>query len=224
MYHFGIIILPTSNCSGTNNFKVFRHYTATTDGLVLTDQCVGGDHLLFYNQGGDQCHAYFTHGSDNAWHRYEFWYSAGTGNKDGFAYVWIDGVLQDSCTGLSIDSGLAQMRIGHYQQVGLNLDAYTDDVYIDKTRARVEVGNASTWSNCSHREIQIPSAWSVNSITFSFNQGSFNDGNTVYVYVVDANGNVNSNGYPIVIGGGGGPPPPPPDTPNPPTGLKIVDN
>ncbi len=76
-----------------------------------------------------------------------------------------------------------------------------DDVYIDFTQARVEIGNASTWSACTRREIQIPTTWTSNSITVNVNQGSFMNGSTAYLYVVDSNGNVNANGYPITISG-----------------------
>jgi len=75
-----------------------------------------------------------------------------------------------------------------------------DDVYIDNTRARVEIGNASTWSGCTHREVQIPTSWSSGSITATVNQGSFADGASAYLYVVDAEGAASASGYPITIG------------------------
>jgi len=76
---------------------------------------------------------------------------------------------------------------------------YYDDVYLDSTQARVEIGNASTWSGCSHKEIQVPTAWSSSSITVDVNKGSMSDG-TAYLYVVDSSGGVNSSGYQITLG------------------------
>jgi hypothetical protein len=96
-----------------------------------------------------------------------------------------------------------------------------DDIYVSHTRARVEIGNASTWASSTHREIQIPKNWSSSSITIAVNVGSFATGTTAYLYVVDSSGNVNTQGYPIVIGGGGGSAPPPSTAPNPPSGLTI---
>jgi gamma-glutamyltranspeptidase len=125
--------------------------------------------------------------------------------------------LQDKQTGIPSSTGMAEMRIGHYQGVGMNLDVYTDDTYIDTTRARVEIGNAPTWAQSNVREIQIPSAWSNSSITITINQGAFSNGDTVYLYVVDSNGNVNSNGYPVTIGGISSTNPP-----SPPTGLYVI--
>lgn len=77
---------------------------------------------------------------------------------------------------------------------------YWDEIYIDYTRARVEIGNASTWDACTHREIQIPSAWSENSVTVTVNSGSFIPGSQAYVFVVNADGVPAASGFPVVIG------------------------
>ena len=109
---------------------------------------------------------------------------------------------------------------------GLEGEVWMDDFYIQRgTRARVEIGDKSKWSNCTWREIQKPHEWSNKSITITFNRGIFSSGQTAYLYVVDSNGNVNSNGYPITIGagsgggGGGGGTTPPLESPK---GLRII--
>lgn len=79
-----------------------------------------------------------------------------------------------------------------------------DDIYIDKTRARIEVCDSSTWAARTHCEVQIPSAWSDTSITATLNQGSFGSLGSSYLYAIDSSGNVNSSGYLL---SGGGPPP-----------------
>jgi hypothetical protein len=92
---------------------------------------------------------------------------------------------------------------------------YIDDIFIQiGSQARVEIGDNATWANCTHKEIQIPSAWSSSSITATVNQGSFKNGDSAYLFVVDGDGNV-SNGYPITIASNA--------PPSPPSGLKIVD-
>lgn len=83
-----------------------------------------------------------------------------------------------------------------------------DDIYIANSRARVEIGNAPTWKACTHREIQIPAQWSDNSITVTTNEGSFQECNRYYLYVVDKDGNVNADGYMIYLGGSQCPSPP----------------
>lgn len=74
---------------------------------------------------------------------------------------------------------------------------FWDEIYVDTTQARIEIGDAPIWDDCIHKEIQTPSAWSSTSITARVNLGSFQAGKQLYLYVVDAEGNVNSKGFPI---------------------------
>ncbi len=76
--------------------------------------------------------------------------------------------------------------------------AWFDDLYIDRTQARIEIGDNQVYEDCSHREIQIPTAWSTTEIKFTTNKGSFSNGQTVYIFVVDENG-VASAGVPVTI-------------------------
>jgi hypothetical protein len=56
---------------------------------------------------------------------------------------------------------------------GRNYQIYIDDVYIDNTRSRIEIGDSSTWETCTHREILIPTSWSGTSIEGTFNVTQF---------------------------------------------------
>jgi hypothetical protein len=76
---------------------------------------------------------------------------------------------------------------------------YVDNVYVDNTRARVEIGDNAVFTDCTRKDPQIPSVWSDGSITAQVNLGSFKEGETAYVYVVDKDGNA-SQGYPVTIG------------------------
>lgn len=75
-----------------------------------------------------------------------------------------------------------------------------DDIYIDNTPARVEIGDKPVWGDCTHREIQVASAWTNESITFNVNQGSFTAGEQAYVFVVDSTGSVSQGYGPISMG------------------------
>lgn len=115
-----------------------------------------------------------------------------------------------------------QIRIGHYwaddgvPDCAANGGArvYTDNVYLDTSWARVEIGDAPTYAASRQREIQIPTAWSDGSVAIRFNAGRFAPGTTVYLYVTDAN-NVTSAGRPVVIGAAGVAPP------NAPTSVRA---
>jgi len=52
----------------------------------------------------------------------------------------------------------------------------------------------------AHKEIQQPLSWSENYITINVNQGSFSNGQQAYLYIIDGDGTVNANGYPVRIG------------------------
>lgn len=79
------------------------------------------------------------------------------------------------------------------------------EIYVDNTRARVEICNNAVKSSATHCEIQIPSAWSTTSITATVNQGSFADNSTAYLFVIDSSGASSATGQSITFGAGAAP-------------------
>ncbi len=78
---------------------------------------------------------------------------------------------------------------------------YVDDVYIDNTRARVELCDAPRWADRTHGEMQLPhSTWTEDQLQITVNQGAFATGSTQYLYVVNQDGVANAEGFPIVLG------------------------
>jgi len=76
---------------------------------------------------------------------------------------------------------------------------YIGEMYVDTVQARVEIGDAPVWSDCTHREIQIPqNIWQDDRLEFRVNRGSFTSGSTVNIFVVDHEG-VPSAGVPIRV-------------------------
>jgi hypothetical protein len=97
---------------------------------------------------------------------------------------------------------------------------YVDDPYIQiGSEAHVELCDTQTWSARKHCEIQPPTNWSNNSISLTLNKGSFNSGDTTYLYVVDSDGNANSDGQQIILGASQETDTTPP---NPPTGVEVI--
>jgi hypothetical protein len=94
-----------------------------------------------------------------------------------------------------------------------------DDVYLDHSQARVELGNASTYNACTVLEIQPPAAWSGSQITARINRGALGTATNAYVYVIDPAGNVNASGYPLQ---GGAPPPVSATPPAAPRGFQPL--
>jgi hypothetical protein len=208
----------------TNNWKFFRHYgSSSTHVLVRLSE-------LVFSMSDLESQYLSKTIPMNEWIRLEFIYKAGT---NGYAKYYLhkpgsislDGDISGNITG-----GFNYLSIMDYYRrvvssgVTTGLKAWLDDLYIDTTQARVEIGNAIKWSECTHREIQIPKAWRNDQITISANPGSFSKGSTAYLFVVDANGGMNANGFEISIGGtvtNGSPPPAPTPTP---TNLRVVSS
>lgn len=80
-----------------------------------------------------------------------------------------------------------------------NPGIYFDDIYIDNTLARVEIGDAPIYENCTRRMMQVPTSWSENSISVIFNSGNFSTSDQLYLYIVDSNDVVNKNGFSLVL-------------------------
>jgi hypothetical protein len=154
--------------------------------------------------------------SDGNWHclQFEFVDSSAPRVADASFKFWHNGVLvHDRANFVADTEGLLKRpyHIGFYNAWELGSgetsrapnDFYMDDVYSAPTLARVEIGNASTYDACTHREIQIPTTWSDSAITVSVNQGSFNAGDNVYLFVTNSEGE-HSVGYgPIAVPGFG---------------------
>jgi len=115
--------------------------------------------------------------------------------------VWDDQAMNRT---LTAGNTIVNCTFGEYHNTGYNYIYHIDEVYIDNTFARVMVGDAATFTACAVREIQIPTAWSSNSITVIVKRNTFGLSATAYLYVIDSNGSPNSSGVPITFGGTGG--------------------
>jgi hypothetical protein len=159
-----------------------------------------------------------------SWHliQVEFGENSGVDRADGRLRLWIDGQLYDDTrtlvTNVGTDGPAVNKRpfiIGLYDSWPpsdapvANMFGYYADIYVDNTFARVEIGDAPRYDDCTHREIQYPLSWGAGSIAIRVNQGAFAAGRTAYLFVVDDSGRVNPVGFPITFGG---PAPPPPSS------------
>lgn len=166
----------------------------------------------------------------NTWMHVQLVYNASTpGVADGTIRHMIDGQTYGLNSGAVMTRKTSvnfnQIRIGHYwasdgvDGCAANGGArvYVDNVYLDSSWARVELGNASTYAASTKREIQIPSTWSDSSVAVKVNTGTFAEGTTAYLFVTDANNNT-SPGIAIKVGSGSTSTP---VVPNPPTSLSV---
>lgn len=177
---------------------------AISDGYILWTP---GDYAVYPDN------RYFDGLRSSDWHRHQiFKLNSTPGVADGEVQLFVeDGTVgcqeklyQNVITrelGYSFqqDSVLLGLMFANTRNDG-DFRMYVDDVYVDNTRARVEICDASTWASRTKCDIQIPNEWSGAEITFNVNIPGFIESSESYLYVVDENGEVNTNGFPVVIG------------------------
>jgi hypothetical protein len=71
------------------------------------------------------------------------------------------------------------------------------DYYADTTRARVEIGDSPKWADVTIREPQVATSWTSNRIQVVLYQGRLSEFSGKFLYVVDADGQVNPEGFPL---------------------------
>jgi hypothetical protein len=149
------------------------------------------------------------------WVHHEVWVFAGSdGNTDGRWIEKVNGKTVRNWGGWGLLTSSNSHDINYFRFGQVSGENYSggsillSEVYVDNTQAHVFLSDKSTmpanWLATdmeSHDEVQVCSNWSNSSITCTLNQGTFIAGDDAYVYVVDADGDVNTQGFHITIGG-----------------------
>lgn len=215
----------TTDFSGNNKFlsniKIFRMYHpagAATENYVVAYNGWENQLVADLENGGVFDRTPFFPNFRAAitldtWHNFQFMYgeASGLGVTDGFVQMWHNGSTPGSLatrTRIVEDVDKRPFIIGFENVWGFSdgaisdpsddapNDFYIDDIYMDNSWARLEIGDNSVYNSCTHREMQTASAWSTTSITAALNRGSFAAGATIYLFVVDTAGVV-SSGFPV---------------------------
>jgi hypothetical protein len=133
-----------------------------------------------------------------------------TPQNDGYIKLWENGDLRVDYSGPTdhMPGTVRTEGIGGYARMygQPNNWRYFADVYLDYSRARIILGNAPTYSASTIHEVQVPTSWSDSSVSFVVNLGKLADDAIAYLYVVDANGEVNEMGMPVHAGAMAPPP------------------
>jgi len=139
---------------------------------------------------------------NNTWHQFEMALkqSSGGGAADGSVTVWVDGQQMYSKTNIVTRNNAQyywnEMGFLHgVTNMGTNTDTYIDDAYANNSWTRVVLCDSATFSACKRKEIQPVQNWADGSITFTLASSSFSNPSNTYLYVVDANGTANANGF-----------------------------
>lgn len=210
-------ITPLDNVS--RNYKIWRAYGDYSG----NDDNMQFDYVWYCNGQSMTMYSYpcETNANDwkgrpmqqNQWMHFQVYFKESDPSiANGLVRQYIDGVITTNTTTRITrcnSNHLNEMRVGHYWATDAvspcpsnsGADVYIDDVYFDSSMAHVEIGNAPTYASSTHKEVLIPTSWTDTSITATFNTGTFATNDTVYLYVIDANGDVNSFGTELTIGG-----------------------
>lgn len=141
------------------------------------------------------------------WNRMEVYYkySEPAGAENGALQTWVNLALNEDLRDIltRADDGVSNTKqidnflLPFMVDIPVGMRIYVDNVYVDSTRARVEIGNQAQWDQCTQREIQIPATWSDTEIRFELNRGNLSAGQA-YVFIVHADGRV-SAGFPVTL-------------------------
>jgi len=187
-------------------------YPSTSSGHIYVSNCSGGpitgcnDEIGMSGYTPENCNMYYGMSGDlktDAWHRYEIWLDQGTqGLSDGQVRISLDGLPWMSMDGPFNPAGCLfdNMWLAFYFATDTgspvpSMETWWDEIYVDDTRARVEIGNDPVYASdaCNHREILTPITWTDSQITAKFNAGSFVAGDPVWLFVINPDGNVSSS-------------------------------
>ncbi len=139
--------------------------------------------------------------------------SSGNDIKDGETSIWSmqggasvkENLLGRNIYNLHTGGAWDTYNVNAYGRLTENCTPSFDDVYIatgPNAQARVEVGNASTYTASTKLTILTPISWGSSSISAQVNKGNFTTG-PAYLYVFDSTGAVNAIGYPVTFGTSG---------------------
>lgn len=146
-----------------------------------------------------------------------------TPSNDGFIQLWQDGQQRVAYVGPTdkMAGNLRAVGVGGFaRMVGQpNNWRYFTDIYMDNSLARVVLTNSSTFSQSTIVESQLPVSWADGSITVRANLGRFSNGQSAFLYVIDASGNVSAP-YAVTVSDVAAQPKPAMAKPNPPS-VKI---
>jgi len=198
----------------------------TTDDDLVVPTLLSSDGSAWFINGNDSPYAHwitmpFVKGE---WKHLWSWVNGGYAG-DGQVHFWESGVspvvthvYDNNVTVLDTGGFFERVLVNGYGRVTSNCHPTFDDVYIAAgpyARARVEIGNQPVYNQCTKLAISTPTSWSNTQIVFSLKAGGFSSGETVYLFVTDANGEI-STGVPLIISSADDS-----ISPSPPSSLRI---
>lgn len=191
---------PTEPDGLTRNWKPFRLYGNSDQFQSGVTMLNGAGSMIVYFLGGGGPDVTEWYGAPTyprrQWFHIQYWLQLNdVGSANGAVRALVDGQMDgaDAVELSTADIPMNQVRVGHYwatdgvsgwDYTNPGADIYVDSVYFDTSWARVELGNDADYGACTHREIQLVTAWSDTEVTFTLQQGSLPTG-PAWAFVID---------------------------------------
>lgn len=204
---------PGANLSRVTLFRMGAEPGAEEDFRVRTRGWDGRVEIGIGGPGGQvpeyAVNDYKMDWAKNQWHLFQFEFrDSSPGSSDGAFRWWVDGELAYENAQLMTrrdETGDRRPLVVGFgnswgETGGDDNHFWIDDLYVDNSWARVELGNSSSYEACTHREIQAVESWSDSQIGIRVNQGSFAVGGNAYLFVVGPGGE-RSAGYAVTVCG-----------------------
>jgi hypothetical protein len=87
--------------------------------------------------------------------------------------------------------------LGFNGKIQVHQRVEVDDVYMDHRFSRVLIGDKPNFSDLESYKLQVPVEWSDNRILIKPGRNGIEFPEAAYLYVVNGNGDVNENGFPL---------------------------
>jgi hypothetical protein len=171
---------------------------STVQGMTLRTGGTQSSNAVWANTG------HWNAAFEQTWLGWEHEIVAGAGQAGGFR-LWLHD--ETPSIALEIDAPSSStwgagedwtnLRIGEYFRY-FQMEYTTEYVYVDTTFKRLMFGDASTYSACTRREVQVASSWQNGAITGAARSGGLDFSAPIWAYAIDESGTViNENGVPI---------------------------
>lgn len=183
-----------ADSGGSNKFiRIWDEYDGTGVRISWTQM-----HMTYGS--GDSPSWATTQPTPNEWNRFEIYANTNTGE----IVSWLNGSIVHDVSDHEADGSGEGLTVGligfdaSYPGDYPNLEFRLKDIYVSETLARIEISDTNSWDPKSNREVLKVNSWSDSEVNATFNQFSLDPGQELYVYVFDASGIPNKEGFPLL--------------------------
>jgi len=211
------IMYSNDGYSASGDFDLWFPSLGNTDWRYLSSNDGGSCHLSTSEQGGSQSLMQWVWDYPVRWSLWIYGNGTSAAGSDGmWQAVGPNGMtVNDYAGGINGGSNgwfcsshnqytFDRIKIAGYWSGGGAGDRFLhDDIYVaigPNAAARIEVGDHSTYTSCTKLAIATVDSWSASTIIATVREGGFSSGDTVYIFVIDANNDWSTGDGPYTFG------------------------